>query len=153
MKRFGPIILMILFCTSFVLSASVVQEFQVTTNPSDQRHPKIHGEYAVWHDRRDGDYNIYSAKLAGVILPEEKEVFINPVVSFMPVKNYHLDQVHQLLLDIDELLPDVVPEDIQQLLDEAQMHIGNANTTGNTIYANNELLKTIKVLGQVLNML
>ena len=38
-------------------------EFQITTNAGDQRHPKIACNYVVWHDRRDGDYNIYMAEL------------------------------------------------------------------------------------------
>jgi beta propeller repeat protein len=39
------------------------QEFQITTDTSDQRHSKIYFDTVVWHDRRDGDYNIYAAIL------------------------------------------------------------------------------------------
>jgi len=70
--------------------------------------------------------------------------FANPIAAFLPVKNYHLRQVNTCLECIEENLPEDVPEDVQTLLDEMQEHIDNANTTGNTIYANNELLKALK---------
>jgi len=69
---------------------------------------------------------------------------INPIAAFLPVKNYHLRQVNAYLECITENLPEDVPEDVQVLLDEMQEHINNANTTGNSIYANNELLKALK---------
>ncbi|RLF95092.1 hypothetical protein DRN50_04340, partial [Thermococci archaeon] len=69
---------------------------------------------------------------------------INPIAAFLPVKNYHLRQVNTCLECIEENLPEDVPEDVQALLDEMQEHIDNANTTGNSIYANNELLKALK---------
>ena len=76
-------------------------------------------------------------------LPEEA-IFANPIAAFMPVKNYHLRQVNAYLECIEENLPEDVPEDVQALLDEMQEHIDNANTTGNSIYANNELLKALR---------
>ncbi|MEA1993459.1 MAG: hypothetical protein U9N35_03570 [Euryarchaeota archaeon] len=78
---------------------------------------------------------------------------INPIATFLPLKNYHLREANDLLGDVEEALPNPVPEDIQDMLDEAQKHVDNADTTVNTIYANNELLKAIELLEEVLEKL
>ena len=72
------------------------------------------------------------------------QVFVNPIPAFMIIANYHLRQVNTCLGCITDNLPEDVPGDVQALLDEMQEHINNANTTGNPIYANNELLKALK---------
>ena len=72
------------------------------------------------------------------------QVFANPIAAFWPVAHHHLRQVNTCLGCIEENLPEDVPEDVQALLDEMQEHIDNANTTGNSIYANYELLKALK---------
>ena len=89
-----------------------------------------------------GNHGVDSGLLIDAVLTPA--VFANPIAAFMPVANYHLRQVNTCLGCIEENLPEDVPEDVQTLLDEMQEHINNANTTGNSIYANNELLKALK---------
>ncbi len=74
---------------------------------------------------------------------------INPVVEFEPVALFHLWQVNTCLGCIEKYLPEEVPNDVQDLLDEMQMHLDNANTTQNTIYANNELLKALECAEEI----
>ena len=121
-------------------------EFPICTEGSIQEHPAIYGNIVVWEDVRNGSGDIY-----GAVMKEGESV--NPVPAFWPVAKYHLKEVNTLLSEIEGKLPDDVPEDIQDLLDEAQEHINNANKTGNSIYANNELLKALKLLNEVLSKL
>lgn len=87
---------------------------------------------------------------SGICIPE---ITVNPIAAFMPVKNYHLAQVNAYLACIEDNLPEDVPDDIQDLLDELQEHIDNANTTGNTIYANNELLRALDTCDEIAGLL
>jgi parallel beta-helix repeat protein len=81
------------------------------------------------------------------------QVFANAVAAFWPVAHYRLRQVNTCLECITENLPEDVPEDVQTLLDEMQEHIDNANKTGNSIYANNELLKALKCCEDIQELL
>jgi beta propeller repeat protein len=103
----------------------------------------IYGNTVVWGDYRNDSGSFTNSDIYGAVL-EEEEFFANPIAAFIPVKNYHLRQVNTCLECITENLPEDVPEDVQALLDEMQEHINNANKTGNSIYANNELLKALK---------
>jgi beta propeller repeat protein len=130
------VVLVSLAGISLLGAISVLLEFPICTDPDNQWSPAISGNTVVWRGDRNGNVDIYGAVLG-------EEVAINPIAAFMPVKNYHLRQVNSCLGCIEESLPDDVPQDIQDLLDEMQEHIDNANTTGNSIYANNELLKAL----------
>ncbi len=70
---------------------------------------------------------------------------INPVAAFKPVVVYRLSHLNTQLACIEAHLSEEVPQNIQDLLDEMQTHIDTANTTNNTIYANNELLKALEL--------
>jgi len=107
----------------------------------------VFGTLVYWIEGNETDTDIY-----GAWKPRGEEQ-LNPVAEFWPVAHYHLKEVNDLLSEIQNKLPDSVPEDIQNLLDDAQTHIDNANRTGNSIYANNELLKALKILNEVLNEL
>ena len=87
--------------------------------------------------------NPYGIALAYPQIPRPRPT-VNPIPAFRVIANHHLRQVNTCLGGIEEYLPEDVPQDVQTLLDEMQEHINNANTTGNTIYANNELLKALK---------
>jgi hypothetical protein len=93
------------------------------------------------------DARNYPNDIYGAVLGEE--LFINPVAAFMPVKSHHLTQVNAYLMCIEDNLPEDVPQDIQELLDLMQEHIDNANATGNTIYANNELLRALDLCEEI----
>jgi hypothetical protein len=97
-----------------------------------------------YFDTDDEILNNYRGWYVDDVSIQRAPVRVNPIAAFMPVKNYHLRQVNTCLGCIEENLPEDVPEDVQTLLDEMQEHINNANTTGNSIYANNELLKALK---------
>ena len=94
------------------------------------------------------DFNLYgdpSMTLKGPPVPIPPPTgIVNPIAAFMPIAMCHLRQVNTCLECITDNLPEDVPSDVQALLDEMQEHINNANTTGNSIYANNELLKALK---------
>ena len=124
---------------------STSTEFPIRTGISKSTEVDICNDVVTWIDWRK-DKDIYALYISPPVTtpPTTPPVRANPIAAFIPVKNYHLRQVNTCLECIEENLPEDVPEDVQALLDEMQEHIDNANTTGNSIYANNELLKALK---------
>ena len=108
-----------------------------------------------YFDTGDEEYNDYRGWYVDDVAIERAPpiVTVNPIAAFIPLKNYHLRQVNTCLECITDNLPEDVSEDVQALLDEMQGHIDNANTTGNTIYANNELLKALELCEEIQEIL
>ncbi len=74
---------------------------------------------------------------------------INLFAIYMPLATYHLNQANTLFACISENLPEEVPEDIQAMLEQMQMHMANAASLSNPIYSNGELLKAIKIMEKI----
>lgn len=72
---------------------------------------------------------------------------------FTIAKTRRLVQVNTLYSEISMQLPADVPAEISGLLDTAGAHMANASDTGNTIFANNELLAAIGLLEEIGSML
>jgi len=126
------------------------EEFPICTESHNQGNPVIYENIVVWQDFRNDDGSFTNDDLYGAIL--EEEVPLGPA-AFRPVAMHHLREVNKLSIDIEGLLPPEIPPDIQALLDNIQECINKANKTGNSIYANNELLKALKLLNEVLSKL
>ena len=60
-------VLLILTVTR-VFGASVVSEFQITTDTNNQRNPSIFGNIVVWMDQRNGNPDIYGVDLSTEIM-------------------------------------------------------------------------------------
>jgi len=56
-KRAGVIAVLVL--SLFIIPFGGSNEFQITTDTSNQYHPRIYGDTVVWHDERKGDWDIY----------------------------------------------------------------------------------------------
>lgn len=48
---------------AFLLTVEGSQEFPITTQESDQKYPAVCGEYVVWQDNRNGNWDIYGYNL------------------------------------------------------------------------------------------
>jgi TolB protein len=78
-------ILLIALCVVFVFHSafsfthstpsSGQQEFQITTNPHEQRSPAIYQNIVVWQDKRNGNWDIYGYNLE---TNEEFSITTNP---------------------------------------------------------------------------
>jgi beta propeller repeat protein len=60
-KRAGVMVVMVL--SIFVSPIGSISEFQITTNKSGQQHPAIYENIIVWHDYRNGNWNIFGYNL------------------------------------------------------------------------------------------
>ncbi|NMC58429.1 MAG: DUF11 domain-containing protein [Candidatus Methanofastidiosa archaeon] len=101
---------------------------------------------------------------------------INPIDKLLPEVRGNFDKVNELLAKVESIYPqatsksinsilnsndidsiiqpiDEVPDDVKEKLYAAQQHIENARTTANSIYANNELKKAIRLLEEVLEII
>ncbi|MBU7032415.1 MAG: hypothetical protein HXS53_07775, partial [Theionarchaea archaeon] len=63
---------------------STGEEFQITSNPHDQRNPSIFGDLVIWEDNRNGTWDLYGyvfshkQEFPVIISPEDQQ---NPVLS------------------------------------------------------------------------
>ncbi len=75
------------------------QEFQITTNRSNQLSPAIYGDYIVWQDSRKGKWNIYGYDLSQsreIRITEGSNSQLSPaiyedIVVWMDRRNYNWD--------------------------------------------------------------
>lgn len=59
----------------FILSAEGSNKSQITTDLNDQRNPAIYGDYVVWEDNRNGNWDIYGYNL---LTEEEFQITTDP---------------------------------------------------------------------------
>ncbi len=71
------------------------------------------------------------------------------VMTFKPLMNYHLIQANTIWSCIAENLPEEIPEDVQEMIGQAQEHMANAASLSNPIYSNGELVKAIKLMENI----
>jgi len=78
---------------------------------------------------------------------------VSPLVSFIPLKNTMLSRANTLFAEMQGQLPEGVSDDVASLLDQITIHMGNATSTANMIYANSELMKAVELMEEILSLI
>lgn len=73
-------ILLLTICI-YSFSGTGSQEFPITTEPHNQYYPAVHGDYVVWQDDRNGNYDIYGYNLK---THEEFPITTDPATQELP---------------------------------------------------------------------
>ena len=80
--RTKGIVLVSSLAVLFVIVGSIIEnEYQITTDEHNQRLPAIYGDIVVWHDNRNGNWDIYGYNLSE---PEEFQITEDPANQLYP---------------------------------------------------------------------
>ncbi len=139
---------------------------QLTDNDYDDKYPKIAvdssgNSYLTWHGGyyeedvlrygdNDGDtsvsLDIFFIKME---TQNDAKTLINPFAIFKPIANTQLSNANTIWNCIAENLPEEIPAEVQEMIEEAQTHMANATSLSNPIYSNGELVKAIKLMENI----
>jgi hypothetical protein len=73
----------------------------------------------------------------------------DPKAIFGPIATARWKVVNELLLSIEPKLPEMLPDEIQKMMDQVYIHIENASNSNNEVYISSELNKARKILEDI----
>ena len=79
-KMYGTLLCVVILLV-FLFSVEGSEEFPITTHKSDQKFPAIYGDYVVWQDSRNGNWDIYGFNLS---TNEEFQITTHPADQTHP---------------------------------------------------------------------